>query len=89
MNSEEKKMDKVYNDIEQRLGYKEKIASNVRGVYNKKSQINRSLSEEKADNKKYKNRMKIFKRPMMFLYRVSEVFDRNRNKKEEEWILVH
>lgn len=81
MNSEEKKMDKVYNDIEQRLGYKEKIASNVRGVYNKKSQINRSLSEEKADNKKYKNRMKIFKRPMMFLYRVSEVFDRN--KKQE------
>ena len=81
MNSEEKKMDKVYNDIKQRLGYKEKITSNVRGVYNKKSQINRSLSEEKADNKKYKNMMKIFKRPMMFLYRVSEVFDRN--KKQE------
>ena len=82
MKTEEKKIDKVYGDIEQKLEYKEKIAANVKATYNNNTQIKRSLNEEIETNKKYKNRIKIFKKPMMILYRVSEVFDRN--KKQEK-----
>ncbi len=75
------KIDKEYNDVEKSIMQKENIVERINNVYKTKSQRRESLNNEIKENKKYKNVLKIIKKPVMMWYKISEAFENDKQNK--------